>query len=492
MASIYARGRRLYCRLKDEAGRWVSRPTPYNLGQEEDAERYAELRQQHVDRFRAGTDATTVRSYAKGWIDARRGRVHSVADEDTRLRLHVLPHIGDLELEAVRPRHVRDLVVELRKGKLAPRTIRHCYGTLRTLFQTAIREELIQSNPCVLGRDELPKKADKDPAWRATAVFTRTEVEAIISDERIPLDRRVLYALLSLTGCRFGEVAALRWRAYDRSHEPLGALSVHASYCVKTNKEKSVKSGAPRRVPVHPTLAKVLAEWRLSGWARYTGRKGEPARQPTEDDLIIPSRKLENRRVTHGRTKFHEDLDRVGLRARRVHDLRRTFISLALADGARKDVLRWVTHGPEGDIVDLYTTLPWSALCEAVAVLRVERREGAVIDLPQAPGSPSNESDAVLQPCSTSSKRAKSKTKTAEVHGNRNGLGGHERPPAIAQPAESAEPDRAAGDSGDRLRADAWSKTATALARAVLDGDIDRARVLAAALLGERPLRLIA
>jgi hypothetical protein len=65
-----------------------------------------------------------------------------------------------------------------------------------------------------------------------------------------------------------------------------------------------------------------------------------------------------------------------------THDLRRTFISLALADGARKDVLRWVTHGPEGDIVDLYTTLPWSALCEAVAALKVTRRDGAVIELP--------------------------------------------------------------------------------------------------------------
>lgn len=26
-----------------------------------------------------------------------------------------------------------------------------------------------------------------------------------------------------------------------------------------------------------------------------------------------------------------------------------------------------ITHGPEGDIVDLYTTLPWAALCGEVA-----------------------------------------------------------------------------------------------------------------------------
>lgn len=37
-----------------------------------------------------------------------------------------------------------------------------------------------------------------------------------------------------------------------------------------------------------------------------------------------------------------------------VHDARRTLISLAQADGARRDILRWITHGPEGDIVSDY------------------------------------------------------------------------------------------------------------------------------------------
>ena len=250
----------------------------------------------------------TVRQWAAKWIDKRRGRVHTVNDEETRLRLHVLPTLGGLALDEVKARHVREVVDTLRQGKLAPRSVRHCYGTLRTMMQAAVRDELISSNPCVLGREELPRKQDKDPAWRATAVFTRREVETIISDERVPLDRRVLYALLFLTGCRFGEVAALRWRAYDRTLAPLGRFSVHASYDVKTDLEKEVKTGTPRLVPVHPTLAKVLAEWKLAGWESYVGRP------PGDDDLILPSRTNDHRRVTHGRTKFHEDLDRLGLR----------------------------------------------------------------------------------------------------------------------------------------------------------------------------------
>jgi eukaryotic-like serine/threonine-protein kinase len=60
-------------------------------------------------------------------------------------------------------------------------------------------------------------------------------------------------------------------------------------------------------------------------------------------------------------------------------DLRRTFVSLSLADGARKDILRWITHGPTGDIMDLYTTLPWPALCAEVRKLQVDLVEGKLL-----------------------------------------------------------------------------------------------------------------
>ena len=42
-------------------------------------------------------------------------------------------------------------------------------------------------------------------------------------------------------------------------------------------------------------------------------------------------------------------------------------------DGARRDVLEQITHAPRGNIVDLYTTLPWPTLCEAVQCLTVSR-----------------------------------------------------------------------------------------------------------------------
>lgn len=52
-----------------------------------------------------------------------------------------------------------------------------------------------------------------------------------------------------------------------------------------------------------------------------------------------------------------------------------TFITLARAGGARPDILKWATHGPSGDIIDIYTSLPWDTICEAVACLKIDLRQ---------------------------------------------------------------------------------------------------------------------
>ncbi len=130
--------------------------------------------------------------------------------------------------------------------------------------------------------------------------------------------------------------------------------------------EKGTKTDNPREVPVHPVLARVLDRWRQEGWARMRGHL------PTHEDLIVPSREGEYLRADDVLPRLHHDLRQLGLRPRRTHDARRTFISLAQADGAQPHILKWVTHGRPRDIVSAYTTLPWEALCGEVAKLRVQ------------------------------------------------------------------------------------------------------------------------
>lgn len=121
-------------------------------------------------------------------------------------------------------------------------------------------------------------------------------------------------------------------------------------------------------MPVHPTLARILAVWRSAGFERTYGRA------PTAVDLVVPTRNLTERSPQETPKQLHEDLRLLKLRERRGHDLRRTFITLAQVDGTRRDLLETISHGPRGDIVSVYTTFPWPALCAEIAKLKIELR----------------------------------------------------------------------------------------------------------------------
>ena len=94
-------------------------------------------------------------------------------------------------------------------------------------------------------------------------------------------------------------------------------------------------------------------------------------RTPTPDDLIIPTRAHTVRTADNSRRALHSDLESLGLRVRRGHDLRRTFITLARADGGRADVLRPLTHPGERDVIGLYSTFPWPVICSELAKLQL-------------------------------------------------------------------------------------------------------------------------
>ena len=385
MGSIYEKNGRLYMSFKTASGKWTTKSTKLPVGQEKRAKTMLDQTEQQIAmglELGAVDGKATVTAYAKRWIAERKAQgIRSIGDEESRLRIHVLPEIGSLPMADVRPRHIRDLVRHLKQKNsargelLAPRSVRHIYAVTRLMFKDAIVDELIDATPCVLKRHDLPKKIDKDPTFRAQATFTREELEALISDDRSPEERRMLYALMGLGGMRFGEAVARRWRDYEPKLKPLGKLLIASSFDVKTHKEKSVKTQAPREMPVHPTLAKMLAAWKLGGWERMMGRP------PRAEDLIVPSDTGNHRNVNRGLHNFHYDLKRLGQRKRRQHDLRRTFITLARSGGARPDILKWATHGPSGDIIDIYTSMPWEPLCEAVSCLKLDLLEGKVIQL---------------------------------------------------------------------------------------------------------------
>jgi len=313
----------------------------------------------------------TVESYFQQWIQQREDK-RTVKDQATHIRKHVLPVLGGHALSDLKIRNVRQWMQKLKKKDLSPKTVRNIYGTFSKMCVHAVQDELLNANPCKLNERDLPDRIDSPKFNRHKAVFSVDEVVQIITSPLIPLRRRVFYAAAFLTGQRVGEVAGLNWGDYFPDEKPLGRLSVNKQFHTKYRDITFTKTGATREVPVHTVLARFLEEWRNVEWPKTFGRK------PTKQDILIP-----NVTETESETKpiywrtdslrkyFKKDLARLGLRTRRVHDCRRTFISLAGDGNASQDSIRWVTHARSKDIVAQYTTCSWSRLCSVVEAIKL-------------------------------------------------------------------------------------------------------------------------
>ncbi len=352
--------------------------TEFSLGQEVQARQYAKGLQAALDARREPTSdkaPLTIAGYAQTWTDERSKRVDDAQYQRNALEKHCFEYVGTLLLTEARPRHFRDLVRKLRETDLAPRTVINLMAVLHGLFQNAVVDELVQVNPVVFGPTDLPDRVDSDPEWRMQATFTREEVETLISDIRIPTRRRVIYALKALAGLRHGETAALRWRHYDPSAQPLGMLTIAHSYRSSHQKIKTTKTNVVRDVPVHEALGRILDSWRTH-WERLYGRK------PLPDDLMIPSKTFKPLHVKDAAEAMTADLELLGFRTtagehrnRGGHDLRSWFLTKTIEDGADSLLIDRVTHAPPKTVTAGYRRFPWETLCREVSKLRVRMAE---------------------------------------------------------------------------------------------------------------------
>ena len=390
MGSVFVRKgyKNLYIKFKKLDGTWSP---PKNTGVPKDEPGAEEKARKILKKVQASigaisdsdADATgplTVSRYADLWIEKRRRLgIADATNEESRLRIHVLPHLGHLLLDDVRPRHLAKLVQDIRaNSKIASKTRHNIYSSIAALYRDAEIDGLVERTPCILTKHQLGEARDKDPNFRDQAIFQSGEFLTLLTDLRIPFERRIRYALAGLGCLRIGEIAGLRWRFLDESKPPLAAIKIRFTYQKPCPQNKRA-----RDMPVHKLLAEMLSEWRSHGWAETFGRP------PTPDDFVLPYwKKRPGRRGRHGGSTgemkmltknamwkgLQADLLLVGFRPRRAYDLRRTGISLYRNAGAIRDVLAWATHGRSKEMtIDDYTNMDWQTLCAEIAKLKIVR-----------------------------------------------------------------------------------------------------------------------
>src|SRR5256712_5601144 len=205
------RHRKIWVSVKHPEDGWKWIKSPYVVGEEADAAKFRESTQRALaagNSLGISTGVPTLREYATRWIeDRKRLGIASWDDDKSHLDVHILPALGHMKFEEVRPKQVKAMVAKLRAAKKAPRTVRNVYWTLKAMYRAAQIDDVASPSytPCILTKNELGKLADAKSNWRTTAKFEREEFEWLISDARIPKDRRVMYALLGLGMLRHGE-----------------------------------------------------------------------------------------------------------------------------------------------------------------------------------------------------------------------------------------------------------------------------------------------
>ena len=231
---------------------------------------------------------------------AMRCRPATVTHYGVMLAKHIVPALGELEVAEVERRHILALHYELREK---PTVANRALEMLVKMFNLAEAWELRPpgKNPCrFVRRYKVQAQHERFLTAEELGRLGRA-LDAAPAERLASRHAAAAIRLLVLTGCRRNEILGLRWEDVDFD---AGELRL-----------RDTKTGA-RVVPLTPPAAEVLEDLpRVSG-----------------NPWVFPGRK----RGTHQRN-INDSWDRIrkraGLDGVRLHDLRHTFASRALAMG---------------------------------------------------------------------------------------------------------------------------------------------------------------
>jgi integrase len=214
--NITRRGKQSW-RIKFEAGERDAatgkRKTRYATvrGIKKDAQRELIRRLAEVDSGTSVDPSTaTVAEYVHGWLD---GAHHLAGKTRDRYRAlaeqQIVPHLGDVILQKLRPAHIADWHATLLKsgGKdaapLSARTVGHAHRLLHTVLARAASLEIVGRNVAGMVR---PPKVEAEEV----EILMVAEVGAVLA--KLTGHRLFPIAVLALgTGLRRGEICELRW-----------------------------------------------------------------------------------------------------------------------------------------------------------------------------------------------------------------------------------------------------------------------------------------
>ncbi|GAC1330985.1 MAG: site-specific integrase [Mycobacteriales bacterium] len=273
--------------------------------------------------------AVSFGSYATEWL-AGRGDLKLRTQELYRWLLgkYLLPALAPVPLNRLSPGMVRAWhAAAVRSGSPSPTA--QAYGLLRAILNTAVRDEVLLRNPCMLRG-----AGSYRPAERTVASLAQIDA---VANAVLPRYRAFIL-LAAWSGARWGELVAL---TRDRLDLEYGAITIDSQLIELRGHgvlvPESPKTAAGRRrvhIPPHllPELAEHLDTYVPAGcrWV-LPNAKGEPIRRSSFQSTWLKAR------------------EQAGVPQLRFHDLRHTGNTLAAATGAStRELMARMGHSSMG------------------------------------------------------------------------------------------------------------------------------------------------
>ena len=165
-------------------------------------------------------------------------------------------YIGSKKLKDIKPLDVQRALNTMEQEGISNSAMREALGRLRECMEFAVGNQMIASNPCLIG--EVPwtyKKAKEEIA------LTQEEQNTLLNEVEDSWYKEMFY-FMCLTGVRVGELGGLQWSDIDFSKKCITIRrSLSCSYCNGKKREMLVSPktvNSTRQIPFLGEMEEVL------------------------------------------------------------------------------------------------------------------------------------------------------------------------------------------------------------------------------------------
>jgi integrase len=294
----------------------------------------------------------TFGEFLVNWIEGMRHRVRPTtwSAYERGLRCHVVPHLGSEPLQRVTAAQLNQLYTTLlitghaRGGGLSPKSVRNVHVGIHRALHDAVRWNLVPRNVADLA--DPPRHASPEMStWSAAELrtfLTRAEGHRLYG----------AFVLAATTGMRRAEVLGLRWRDVNLANASLGVAQTLTTVSNEPILSEPKTARSRRSIALDPTTVTALKDHRR----RQAEEKLLMGPAYADADLVFaqPDGALLHPDVMS--RQFKALVKSAKLRRIRLHDLRHTHATLALAAGIHpKVVSERLGHATVSITLDVYS-----------------------------------------------------------------------------------------------------------------------------------------